>query len=40
MSYAISLIGGKKSVLEELTVVPSAVEQTHTPSAGYDGFSK
>ena len=40
MSYAISLIGGKKPVLEELTVVPSAVEQTHTPSAGYDGFSK
>lgn len=40
MSYAISLIGGKKSVLEELTVVPSDVEQTHTPSDGYDGFSK
>ena len=40
MSYAISLIGGKKSVLEELTVVPSAVEQTHTPSDGSDGFSK
>ena len=40
MSYAISLIGGKKSVLEELTVVPSDVEQTHTPSNGYDGFSK
>lgn len=40
MSYAISLIGGKKPVLEELTVVPSDVEQTHTPSDGYDGFSK
>ena len=40
MSYAISLIGGKQSVLEELTVVPSEVEQTHTPSDGYDGFSK
>ena len=40
MSYAISLIGGKKSVLEELTVVPSDVEQTHTPSDGSDGFSK
>lgn len=40
MSYAISLIGGKKSVLEELTVVPSGVEQTHTPSDGHDGFSK
>ena len=40
MSYAISLIGGKKSVLEELTVVPSDVAQTHTPSDGYDGFSK
>lgn len=40
MSYAISLIGGKKSVLEELTVVPSDIEQTHTPSDGYDGFSK
>lgn len=40
MSYAISLIGGKKPVLEELTVVPSDAEQTHTPSAGYDGFSK
>ena len=42
MSYACSLYagGGKKSVLEELTVVPSDVEQTHTPSDGYDGFSK
>ena len=40
MSYAISLIGGKTSVLEELTVVPSDVEQMHTPSDGYDGFSK
>lgn len=42
MSYACSLYagGGKKSVLEELTVAPSDVEQTHTPSNGYDGFSK
>ena len=42
MSYACGLYvgGGKKSVLEELTVVPSDVEQTHTPSDGYDGFSK
>ncbi len=40
MSYAISLIGGKKPVLEELTVVPSDVEQTHMPSYGSDGFSK
>ena len=42
MSYACSMYagGGKKSVLEELTVVPSDVEQTHTPSDGYDGFSK
>lgn len=42
MSYACSLYagGGKKAVLEELTVIPSDVEQTHTPSDGYDGFSK
>lgn len=42
MSYACGLYvgGGKKPVLEELTVVPSDVEQTHTPSYGSDGFSK
>ena len=42
MSYACSLYagGGKKPVLEELTVVPSDAEQTHTPSSGSDGFSK
>lgn len=42
MSYACSLYagGGKKPVLEELTVVPSDIEQTHTPSSGSDGFSK
>ena len=42
MSYACGLYvgGGKKPVLEELAVVPSDVEQTHTPSYGSDGFSK
>ena len=40
MSYAISLIGGKKPKLIELTVIPSSSQHILTPGSDYDGFSK
>lgn len=40
MSYAISLIGGKKPKLMEITLIPSSSQHILTPSSDYDGFSK
>lgn len=40
MSYAISLIGGKKPKLIELTLIPDSSPHILTPGSEYDGFSK